>query len=405
MHNVAKPLAMAIMALALTAARPDTFTREQLEALEAEKKAAEISLAALESAGQETVTDINDIDNQLLAAAMEARRREEQAVEAEKSLIDLSARRQIARARILEDEQAFEDLIAALAASNRRRPPALIVSPGKANMAVRRAILMSETTPRLAARSEALRLQIDDLNQLERHIRGEQATLAAAEATLELKQVEIERLAASKRGSLEDLTGDIAAIRARAQILSAEAATLRDLLSALESAAPSAPGAKPAGLSQSATKVALKNPGRSSPTKTVVTAKPLGKAALGSMLAPTSGGVLYDFGDKLPTGGKAEWVSFETRSEAQIVAPVAGKVEYARPFRSYGTMLILRTSDDYHVILMGMSRIYVTEGQTVIAGEPVGRMPDRSDPPPELKLELRLGDKVMNPAQWLSRGK
>jgi murein hydrolase activator len=78
-------------------------------------------------------------------------------------------------------------------------------------------------------------------------------------------------------------------------------------------------------------------------------------------------------------------------------------VEYARPFRSYGSMLILRTSDGYHVILSGMSRIYVTEGQNVAAGEPVGRMPDRSDPPPELNMELRLGDTVMNPADWLPR--
>ena len=50
-----------------------------------------------------------------------------------------------------------------------------------------------------------------------------------------------------------------------------------------------------------------------------------------------------------------------------------------------------------------MSRIYVTEGQKVAAGEPVGRMPDRSDPPPELNMELRLGDTVKNPADWLPR--
>jgi len=65
----------------------------------------------------------------------------------------------------------------------------------------------------------------------------------------------------------------------------------------------------------------------------------------------------------------------------------------------------LRTSDGYHVILTGMSRIYVTEGQTVSAKEPVGRMPDRADPPPQLNMELRLGDKVMNPAQWLPSDK
>jgi septal ring factor EnvC (AmiA/AmiB activator) len=96
-------------------------------------------------------------------------------------------------------------------------------------------------------------------------------------------------------------------------------------------------------------------------------------------------------------------VVFQTRAEAQVTAPVGGTVEFARPFRTYGQMLILRTSDGYHVILSGMSRIYVSEGQTVSAGEPVGLMPDRDDPAPELTVELRLGDKVLDPAKWMSR--
>jgi murein hydrolase activator len=96
-------------------------------------------------------------------------------------------------------------------------------------------------------------------------------------------------------------------------------------------------------------------------------------------------------------------VVFATRSEAQVTAPAAGEIEFARPFRSYGNMLILRTSDGYHVILSGLSRIYVSEGQTVSAGEPVGLMPERDEPPPELSVELRLGDRVLDPADWLAR--
>jgi hypothetical protein len=29
-------------------------------------------------------------------------------------------------------------------------------------------------------------------------------------------------------------------------------------------------------------------------------------------------------------------------------------------------------------------------------------MPDRDDPAPELTVELRLGDKVLDPAKWMS---
>jgi murein hydrolase activator len=403
MRPVLRPLVLSCAAFALIAAAPATFTREDLEALEAERQAAITRLEALQTAGQETETDLRQIDSKLISAAMEARRREEQAASSEKALIDLGTRRVVAQSALLEDRQALEDLLAALAAANRRRPPALIVSPGKANTAIRRAILMSETTPRLAARSNTLSAEIDELNQLERQIRGERAQLETAEATLALKRVEIEQLAAAKRGSFEDITGDINVLKERADTLGRKAETLRELLSALESGAPSAPAVKPTlrpTLASASNSVSRPKPPSIAPQSTPAS-RPLGKAALGGLIQPTAGNVLYGFGDKMPTGGKTEWITFSTRQAAQVVAPTDGKVEYARPFRSYGSMLILRTSDGYHVILTGMSRIYVTEGQSVSANEPVGRMPDRANPPPELNMELRLGDKVMNPAQWL----
>ena len=385
----------------MTAAAPDTFSREELQALEAERQAAEQKLEALQAAGENTLSDLKNIDSQLISAAMESQRREEQASNAEKSLIDLGARRVSAQMSLLENRQALEDLLAALAASNRRKPPALIVSPSKANTAVRRAILMSETTPRLATESEELSREIDTLNELERRIRGEKAKLDAAEATLALKQVEIERLAAAKRGNFEDLSGDIALLKAHAAEIGAREEDLRSLLASLEAQAPSAPGAKPDLRPRLVSNSPSSKPSATSAVARTPASRPLGRAVIGALKPPVAGSLARAFGEKLPTGGKSEWVAFATRANAQVVAPVGGTVEYARPFRTYGSMLILRTSDGYHVILTGMSRIYVTEGQGVSVGEPVGRMPDRAEPVPELNMELRLGDKVMNPADWL----
>ncbi|MEP0314819.1 MAG: peptidoglycan DD-metalloendopeptidase family protein [Hyphomonas sp.] len=395
-----RPILLTLAAFALTAAMPDTFSREDLQTLEAERRAAEQKLEALQTAGDTTLNDLKNIDSQLISAAMESQRREEQASNAEKSLIDLGARRLSAQMSLLENRQALEDLLAALAASNRRKPPALIVSPSKANTAVRRAILMSETTPRLATETEELSREIDTLNELERRIRGEKARLDAAEATLALKQVEIERLAAAKRGNFEDLSSDIAVLKARAAAIGAKEEDLRSLLASLEAQAPSAPGAKP-DLRPRLVSSSPSKPSASQAVARTPASRPLGKAVLGALKPPVAGSLARAFGEKLPTGGKSEWIAFAARANAQVVAPVGGTVEYARPFRTYGSMLILRTSDGYHVILTGMSRIYVTEGQGVSAGEPVGRMPDRAEPVPELNMELRLGDKVMNPAEWL----
>lgn len=400
------PLLACLFLVPLIAAAPDTFTRADLEALEAERQAAMAELAALESQGEIAVTDIRTLDETLLSTAMEARRREEQASRAETQLVILEARRTEARAELLQSETALEDLLGALAAANRRRPPALVVSPGNSGTAIRRAILMQATYPKLSDRAGAISKEIAELNSLEANIRAEQARLGAAEATLALKKEEIERLAASKRAAFEGIAGNLDGLRNRADRLGKEAGTLRELLAALESNAPGAPRMKPEKRPQLAALTTPK-PGKSKPAAipgpaTKNTAEPLGKSALGGLRQPAAGTLLHGFGAALPSGGKTEYVVFQTRAEAQVTAPVGGTVEFARPFRTYGQMLILRTSDGYHVILSGMSRIYVSEGQTVSAGEPVGLMPDRDDPAPELTVELRLGDKVLDPAKWMS---
>ena len=151
-----RPLVLSCLALALTAAGPDTFTRQDLEALEKEKRAAEQKLEQLQSTGETTARDLQSLDQDLLAAAAEALRREEQAVSAEKALIDLSLEREHAAAQLLENEETYEDLIAALGAANRRRPPALVVSPGQSGTAIRRAILMQATLPQLNATATAI---------------------------------------------------------------------------------------------------------------------------------------------------------------------------------------------------------------------------------------------------------
>ena len=86
-----------------------------------------------------------------------------------------------------------------------------------------------------------------------------------------------------------------------------------------------------------------------------------------------------------------------------------GSVLYAGPFRSYGQLLILDAGDGYHVVLAGMSRINVTLGQSVLAGEPVGRMAkpgwraprlQAGNSGPELYIEFRKDGKPVDPAPW-----
>jgi septal ring factor EnvC (AmiA/AmiB activator) len=261
---------------------------------------------------------------------------------------------------------------------------------------------MGDAAPELAMRAEALSGEIDSLNRLERGIRREKARLEAAEATLAVKRLEIERFALAKRAKYENVSADAKKLRSRAAALAAAAEDLRDLLSALEKDAPSLPGQKPAARIQTAL-----NSGNTRPKPSVLqdlsNLRPLGEKEIGAMLQPVAGVVSEPFGKRRATGSRAEGITFVTRQEAQVVSPVDGVIEFSDAFRSYGHMLILRTNDNYRVIMTGLGDTFGTRGQSVTAGEPVGRMSARRNPPPELYLELRKNDRSENPAGWLER--
>ena len=377
-------------------------SRAELEALEAERQDLLSQLALLESSEAETARDIGSLERDLIAASMESQRREEQATTAELRLVSLRARLSTAKQDLITGEAALEDLMAALALAGRYRPPALLSHPDDANAAIRAAILMGDLTPRVQEKTQSLGAEIVGLRKLERLVLREQKRLATSEAALQLKKKEILRLTAAKRKAFEDVTANAATLRAEATALGQKADSLRSLLAALEAAAPIAPRLKPrlnmAGIQQASSTT------NSAPAGRATLPKPTVSQPLGVLSIPTVGRMVRRWGDKMPGGTKSEGVAFATRSGAQVASPIAGKVEFSGPFRSYGQLLILSTSDGYHVLLSGMADSYVSVGQQVRQGEPVARMSERNDLEPELYMEVRKSGKPMNPARWMQRG-
>lgn len=371
-------------------------SRAELEALEAEREETLRQLAALEEAGSMVAGDLESLERDLISAAMESQRREEQATSAELKLVSLRTRLQSARTELVDGEAALEDLMASLALSGRHRPPALLTQPQDANQAIRAAILMGEVAPQVQVRTTALTDEINSLRRLERQVLREQRSLAAAEAALDLKQEEITQLTAAKRAAFEDVTSDAANLRQRADSLAEQAGTIRELIAALEAAAPQAPRLKP--------RLVYAERARPQPSQRASLPRATVSQPLGVLAAPAAGRMVRAWGDRMPGGSTSEGIAYLTRGGAQVAAPVDGVVEFSGPFRSYGQLLILSTSDGYHVLLSGMSSSYVSVGQSVRQGEPVAKMADRANGEPELYMEVRKAGKPMNPANWMQRG-
>ncbi|HEX2151582.1 MAG TPA: peptidoglycan DD-metalloendopeptidase family protein, partial [Stellaceae bacterium] len=111
-----------------------------------------------------------------------------------------------------------------------------------------------------------------------------------------------------------------------------------------------------------------------------------------------------------------EGLSLKAVPGATVVAPFDGKIIYAGPFRNLGRVLIIRHDRRYYSVMMGLGRVDAKLGDWVLAGEPVGALPDGpsrsgaeaqeldgSDPGRLLYYELRHDGRPIDPQPWLAR--
>ena len=406
--------ALVLAAPALPFQGQDAVSVDDLKAIETARDEAILRLERVEASEKIVERELSEIDAELVAAAADSRRHEVAATESEARLELLVQQETTARQALLEDEETLEDVLATLMTFGSRQPPALAASPNDAGDAVRAAILMGDIAPKLADRAQRLAEEIDKISALQAGITHENEDLARTQSALAARREQIEALFAEKRALRTELAIETAELRAETQQLASEARSLRDLLDKLAANAPDRPNLKSdveiASPSRKPRNVALKPPElkpRTSPATLPVSPLPPTENAPfvsnSTIQPPVSGDLVLAFGAPTEASLPHRGQTWQTREGAQVVAPRDGRIEYAGPFRSYGKILIIDVGEGYLVVLAGMDSLYGETGQTVLSGEPVGRMAEIGRSQPQLYMEVRKDGELMDPSLWLGR--
>ncbi len=110
---------------------------------------------------------------------------------------------------------------------------------------------------------------------------------------------------------------------------------------------------------------------------------------------PVDGRLIQGFGVKTDAGRNSDGWKISSRTNALVVAPADGEIKFADDFRGFGKIIIMSHKNGYNTVMTNLGQIDVLIGQSVLAGEPVGRM---SSNKPEMYLEVRRGKSVVNPS-------
>lgn len=448
-----------LLAASLIMSQEDPPAAQDIERLEAERDETEREAAEREAQADEIAQEIAGLQARLVDAAQTAREREAGSELAQARLMELEDQEARLLVRLEAERESLIEVLAALQRIEMGAPPALAVNPDEADEAARAAGLLANIAPRLQARADTVRARLEALRELRRDLTGQRENVAAARDALSRTREEIETLIAERQDAERRLREEADDLSAQAGRIAARADTLRDLLAEIHRFAETEPRLNPrrteADEAETAPERALAEAapsgdapfprlkperasdraGESPPTvaqasradietrsadeassiqsETLLAALPSDSPDSGpafgqsrGRIAPPAGGrLIVASGEEGPDGAAREGVWFETAQGAQVVAPFDGVVVYSGAFQSFEGVLMINTADGYTLILGGIGLLYASEGQSVLAGEPVGSMASGGDSAARLYFEIRRdADTAEDPAQWLRAG-
>ncbi|MCJ8149605.1 murein hydrolase activator EnvC family protein [Shinella sedimenti] len=396
-------------------------TRRELESLsqsisvsEEKTKELEAEIARLDKSRQ-TLRDA------IVQSAALRKQMEEKILAGEKRLEGMREQEAGVRASLHERRGVLAEVLAALQRMGRNPPPALLVTPDDALGSVRSAILLGAVVPGIRKETDALIDDLAALMDIKSDIDREKTELTDAMQIRLDEEKRSELLVAQNEALTETSSRTLAAERRRAEELAGRATSLEGLIGSLEkeigsvrdaAALARAKGEERRGQSEAEREKARALARDSVPDKNRIAPAYEFSQLQAKLDYPVAGDPLRQFGDADGTGHDSQGLTLATNPGALVTAPADGWIVFAGTFRSYGRMIILNAGEGYHLVLSGMDKVNVREGQFVVAGEPLAVMGEKriasvnaltlETDKPTLYIEFRKNGKPVDSRPWWS---
>ncbi len=461
----------ALLATSVAAQTNPDDARRKLEANKRQLTEQDRRAGELQSELGRLKEDREALNGQLLQTAKLIQASEAQLSAIEQRIGELEAQEKLVRGSLENKKGSMSGVLAAMQRMGRNPPPVMITRREDALAMVRSAMLIASAFPELRLQANALAEQLNDLTRVMTNIRSEGDKLRAETERLAEARTRLAGLMDTKKQSLTDRQTELAQVKKASLDIKQSVSDLSEFITRLDKAVaektrlgeyerklaadeakraaavppitpeaqPSEPVPKPvatadvkppapvqppaiapSGPPTPATpppgkakpelrpsivlapgeRIAMASPGRIEPSVPFQNAK-------GRLPLPAQGRRVVTYGEKTQRG-PFQGIAIETRFGAQVTSPADGWIVYAGEFRSYGQILIINAGGGYHILLANMSQIDATQGQFVLAGEPVGTMAPApkgvtgrtQEGAPLLYVEFKKDQKSIDPEPW-----
>lgn len=288
-----------------------------------------------------------------LAGRIESAEADITAAQARIALIEQLSAEQ--RARLAASQGSLIRLTAALQTMARRPPALALVQPGSLDEVVHVRALLASSLPAIRARTAGVRSEMARGEALRRQAAEALVQLGAGRRDLQQRRVALARFEQEQRRRSASLMQSALRESDRALAFGEEAreiaalAGTRAFQASLERRLSELPG--PALRPGTA-------PGRARPSYYVL---------------PVEGRLLTGTGEISDAGVHARGLTFAVSAGAGAVAPRAGRIAYAAPYRGYGQVVIIDHGGGWTTTMTNLAGLAVRRGDRVSARQPLGR--------------------------------
>lgn len=346
---------------------------------QAERSARQASLLEARAEAESGAAEQAQTAAAAMAARIQATEAEIIAAEARVRLVE-KMRAQL-RARLAEKQRPAMRLTAALQTMSARPPALALVQPGTTNDLVHVRMLLAGLAPEIRKRTEGLRADIEDGKRLRTDADKAVALLAQSRARLAANRAALVQLEAQHRTASQRFASGAMAEQDRAIAMGEKARDIVDLIDQL-------------GI-QSETRGSLETlpgpilrPVRPGAAIAAPVESLLARSVTLSYRLPVAGTVVTGLGEVSRTGVRAKGLALRTQAQAQVIAPHAGRIVFAGPFKGYGRIVIIDHGAGWTSLVTDMAMLNVRVGDSVIEGSPLGRTGPGA---PIVTVELRRG--------------
>jgi murein hydrolase activator len=359
-----------------------------------------------DSANQEKLAaELDSARQDGIAAARETQQRQARIAALDRELM-LLGQDAAARRRGLEESRVEQaQLLGALERLARHPPDEMQPPSGLPLDQVRSRILLAATVPALRAEARALAGEIEATAALRARLAASQDELIELRDSLARDGERLAEIAVHRAELVRQLLPDNGRGAGQPARPGSENGNLEQLIERADAAADRREKAllmrARAGLPREraeALNVATADPTRPSNLRSF-------EGAEGAVLLPVLGTITIPLDKGQDSKPQSPGLTVTNVPGALVVAPFDGKIVYAGPLQPYELVLIIRHTDGYHSLLAGLGRADSAVGQWVLAGEPIGVMPDAAEPSSGgvIHFELRRDGRPVDPQPWLAK--